>query len=99
MPDEIAGHCWNCGRDLTRADYGREATCLDCDKATHCCLNCRHHAPGRPNACLEPLVERVLDKDRSNFCDLFEPAIRPGGATAKAEDPARLRQAAEDLFK
>ena len=56
MPEEIVGHCWNCGQGLTKLDYGRESTCLNCDKPTHCCRNCRHFAPGRPNECMEPLV-------------------------------------------
>ncbi len=99
MPEEIVGHCWNCGQGLTKLDYGRESTCLNCDKPTHCCRNCRHFAPGRPNECREPLVERVVEKTRANFCEFFEPAMRAGDPAASATDPERLRGAAEDLFK
>jgi hypothetical protein len=44
------------------------------------------------------MVERVLDKDRANFCELFEPTGNPagGGTDTSADD---LFRAAEELFK
>ena len=98
MGEEIRGYCWNCGRGLTRLDLGRESRCPGCDQATHCCRNCRHYTPGRPNDCMEPLSERVVDKDRPNFCDLFEPNLRSAVGTPTADAEA-LRQAAEALFR
>ena len=97
MGEEIRGHCWNCGQGLTRLDLGRESACPGCNKPTHCCRNCRHFAPGRPNECMEPLVERVVDKLRSNFCEFLEPNPKPGGAAATPDADA-LRRAAESLF-
>lgn len=99
MPEEVIGHCWNCGHGLTKLDYGRESTCLACDKPTHCCRNCRQYAPGRPNECLEPLVDRVVEKTRSNFCEFFEPSAHTTGSSASASHPDQLRGAAEELFK
>ena len=97
MNPNAEGTCWSCGHRLLAADYGREGRCPACGKATHACRNCRFYAPGRANDCLEPIAERVIDKERPNFCDLFEPASNMG-ATAKppADD---LRAAAEALFK
>ena len=97
MSDEIAGNCWHCGRGLSKADYGREVVCPWCGKATRVCRNCRHFAPGRPNDCLEPMAERVLDKDRANFCELFDPTERP--ATARQPAKEDLLKKAQDLFK
>ncbi len=104
MGDEIRGHCWNCGLGLTKLDYGRELRCAGCDKPSHCCRNCRHYAPGRPNECREPMVDRVIEKDRSNFCDWFQPLLRspaPGSEDIRPaiDDPESLRRAADDLFK
>lgn len=99
MADEIIGHCWNCGHGLTKLDYGRELRCPACDKPTHACRNCRHYAPGRPNECREPAVDRVLDKERANFCDWLQPLLRPGGAPSVVPNTESLRRAAEDLFK
>ncbi len=80
------------------ADYAREARCPACDAATHVCRNCRFFAPGRSNDCMEPVAERVIDKERPNFCDYFEPTDAARADTA-APSAATLRQAAEDLFK
>lgn len=98
MSDTPLGTCWHCGQVLTAADYGRETNCAGCSKPTRVCRNCLHFAPGRPNDCVEPMVEPILNKERANFCELFEPTDRPAAGTAgsTAED---LVKAAEDLFK
>ena len=98
MPEPILGHCWNCARELIAPDYGRETTCMGCGKPTRCCRNCRHYAPGRANECMEPMVERILDKTRANFCELFEPTS-PAASDEPVSDAEQLLRAAEDLFK
>jgi hypothetical protein len=50
------------------------------------------------------MVDRVVAKDRANFCDWFQPllrspSLRPGEAPSAAADPEALKRAAEDLFK
>jgi len=44
------------------------------------------------------MAEPVLEKERANFCELFEPTNRPaeGGSNTVGDD---LVKAAEDLFK
>lgn len=96
MNPNAEGTCWSCGQRLLAADYAREERCPACGKATHACRNCRFYAPGRANDCLEPIAERVVDKERPNFCDLFQPASRTSMAKPSAED---LRSAAEALFE
>ena len=98
MARDIIGHCWHCGRDLAPCDYGREALCLGCGKPTRVCRNCRHYAPGRPNACLEPMTELVADKEKANFCELFDPSPNPAAGPGTSPADA-LRQAADDLFR
>jgi hypothetical protein len=49
-------------------------------------------------------VDRVIAKDRSNFCDWFQPllqspALNPGDLPSASTDPESLKRAAEDLFK
>ncbi len=98
MDAEPLGSCWNCGAPLGRLDYGRENGCLKCGRPTRVCKNCRWYAPGHANACREPVAEAVLEKERPNFCDFFEPGDpdRGGEGAVATED---LRKAAEDLFK
>ena len=93
----LEGNCWNCGQSLSGADYARENRCPSCVRATHSCRNCRFYSPGKPNECFETLVERVVDKERPNFCDYFEAAKHQG--TSENSSTETLRQAAEDLFK
>jgi hypothetical protein len=44
------------------------------------------------------MAERVLDKERANFCEWFEPTTDPvqGSGRGTSED---LLKAAQDLFK
>ena len=98
MNTDIVGKCWACAAALTKVDYGRELACLGCDKPTRVCRNCRHYAPGRPDDCMEPLAEPVSDKERANFCELFDPAITPVAASGSPGQADALEQA-EDLFK
>jgi len=98
MSDDIIGACWNCGHGLTKADYGREADCPGCHKPTRVCRNCRQFSPGRPNDCAEPLAEHLLEKERANFCEYFDPADNPDTSPLEHNQDSLLK-AAEDLFK
>lgn len=98
MSEETTGSCWNCGRALSALDYGRENTCPGCGKSTRVCRNCRFFAPGRANECLEPMVERVVDKQMANYCEYFAPSREAGSGAGPSHDES-LRNAAENLFK
>lgn len=98
MSNQTSGSCWNCGQSLSENDYFRESTCPNCRKYTHVCKNCRFYAPGRPNSCLEPVADEVMDKERSNFCGYFE-ATSPKAAGSTQASAEALLKAALDLFK
>lgn len=93
---EVVGNCWNCGQALNRSDYGRETHCPGCGKPTPVCRNCRWFAPGRSNDCAEPMVERITDKARANFCGYFAPGRHEVQGRQDTDD---LRKLAESLFK
>jgi len=97
MRETIQGKCWSCGTELGPHDYGREDNCLQCTRPTRVCRNCRWYDPGVTDQCAEPMADRVMEKERSNYCEYFEPAAAPLGAGAGAQDA--LLQAAEELFK
>ncbi|CAK0744519.1 conserved hypothetical protein [Gammaproteobacteria bacterium] len=91
--------CWKCGASLTDLllPLARAAECPACCADLHVCRLCRYYDLMVANACSEPLAEPVLDKDRANFCDYFQP--RPGAYTpAAAEQVARSRAALAALF-
>ena len=75
---------------------GRQDQCPFCRADLHCCLNCSFFERGAYNDCREPQAERVLEKDRSNFCDYFrfkDTAVKSGESIESPKD--RL----ENLFK
>ncbi len=90
------GNCWNCGFTLTPFDYGRGDRCAQCGRDTRVCKGCEFYEKGIHNDCREPQAERVVDKEKSNFCDYFKPA-RSTGNGAPSRDA--LKAAAEALFK
>jgi hypothetical protein len=87
--------CWKCAGEID-ADQRIEfrARCPGCDAALHSCLNCGHYQPGHYNDCRETQAERVVDKQRANFCEYFRP--RTPAPQAAATDARRQLDA---LFK
>jgi hypothetical protein len=64
--------CQACLKGLEiETPVGRREICPFCGSDLHCCLNCVHHYIGAYNDCREPQAERVIEKNRSNFCDFF----------------------------
>ena len=66
--------CSACGKELSidpSARVGRRDSCQHCGADLHCCYNCSFYDQSAYNECRESQAERVLDKDRSNFCDYF----------------------------
>lgn len=90
------GNCWSCGAELTFLDYGRADSCRKCGKDTRVCRNCTFYDKSYNNECRENQADRVVEKEKSNFCDYFKPS-RSSGQGGNSKDA--LRQAAEALFK
>ncbi|MEI7637064.1 MAG: hypothetical protein WCJ37_07125 [Syntrophus sp. (in: bacteria)] len=64
--------CFNCRQGIEIAGkIGRREVCSGCGKDLHVCRNCRFYDPQIYNACHELQAERVIDKDRGNFCEYF----------------------------
>jgi hypothetical protein len=62
-------------------------------------LNCTHYDPRAYNGCREPHAERVLDKDRSNFCDFFAYAPLSEAPQASRGKKKPSLSKLDDLFK
>lgn len=77
--------CHSCGTELESDDpIGRSARCERCGNDLRCCRNCRFYDVSAYNDCAEPSAERVLEKERANFCDFYSPSA---GAAAVAGSP------------
>ena len=98
MSYEKGGNCWHCSAELTPLDYGRSDTCKKCGRDSKVCKGCFFYDPNAHNSCRENQADRVVDKERSNFCDYFKPASRSGETSADAAKAAQ-KAAAEALFK
>jgi len=83
MPARVCCHA--CSADLEFGEpIGRSARCPRCQAELRCCLNCRFHDISSYNDCAEPMAERMLEKDRANFCDYFSPGGACGSSVAGA---------------
>jgi len=96
MAYDTGGKCWNCSAPLTALDYGRADTCKKCGHDTKVCKGCTFYDRSAHNECHETQADRVVEKERSNFCDYFRPASREGAVSASRDS---ARAAAEALFK
>jgi hypothetical protein len=97
MAYDQGGNCWNCGAPLTVLDYGRADTCRKCGRDTKVCKGCQHYDASAHNECHESQADRVVEKERSNFCDYFRP--RAGSGTNSGESRDAMKSAADALFK
>ena len=75
---------------------GLRDECQFCQADAHVCLNCQHYDPKAYNECRDSSADRVVNKDRANYCDYFIASL--GGATQISQQQALLN-AAEALFK
>ncbi|MEE9614258.1 MAG: hypothetical protein V3W31_04800 [Thermodesulfobacteriota bacterium] len=86
--------CFSCNKELEVEKPGRGEECPSCGADVKVCLNCLFYDPDSYNECREPQAERVVTKDRANFCDCF--ALRGaerkdggGGGGGGEEDPLK----------
>lgn len=100
MSDLAGGQCWYCHTALGPLDYGRADTCKNCGRDTKTCKGCVHFDATANNQCHENQAERVVDKERSNFCDYFKPSSQNRAKDlAGPSSKDAVRAAAEALFK
>jgi len=71
--------------------------CEGCGRALHVCRNCGFYDTSYNNACRETQAERVVDKERFNFCEYFAPGSGKGGAPAQGKSSAQAKLG--ELFK
>lgn len=96
MTDTAEVGCYSCGAtNEVPAPVSRRETCARCGADLHCCLTCSFHDRAAYNECREPSAERVVDKDRSNFCDYYTPKVGQG---ASGFAPSRTASDLERLF-
>lgn len=95
----MAHYCQHCGKEIQVLDrrVGRGDVCPFCATDLHSCLNCTFYDTAAYNDCREPNGDRVLQKDRANFCDFYQIAQdrKPGPSSKELDAKAKL----DALFK
>lgn len=91
--------CWKCGADLKRVPrpFSRFAECPACKAELHVCRMCRHYDLRYIGECSHEFADKVLEKEKANFCSYFKPSKR---AYQGGEDAEKLKaqQELETLF-
>lgn len=89
--------CYSCGTQI-KIDglVGRRDSCPKCVRDLRCCKNCEFYDSNSYNECREPVAERVVDKEASNFCSFFRMAEERLKEATQADDAKRKL---EELFK
>lgn len=90
--------CFHCAEKLEVSQrVARTEECPKCLRDLHCCRNCIFYDANAYNGCREPQAERVVEKDRRNFCDYFKFVdLKTAPVIKKEEDP---KKKLDDLFK
>ncbi len=90
--------CFRCRKEITLdSPPGRRDTCPFCRADLHCCRNCAFYDPAAYNECREPQAERVVEKERSTFCDYFR--FRDAAASPAGTKSGSARDKLDTLFK
>lgn len=69
--------------------------CPYCYASIHCCKMCKFYDITAYNECRESSADRIVEKEKANFCDYF---ILKGGSDDEGKDDDLLA-AANALFK
>jgi hypothetical protein len=91
--------CFKCNAEVsvtTNQQVGFKESCQRCASDLHACRNCIFYDISSYNECRETSAERVVDKEKANYCDYFKFAEGSSSRTKAQDDP---RKKLDDLFK
>ena len=95
--------CFHCQAELTEllslGSISRQESCPQCSRDVRVCKNCRFFDARAYNECSESQADRVVEKEKANFCDYFELRITQGSGDAQSSERENQLAAAEALFK
>jgi hypothetical protein len=90
-------NCVFCGEEVSIVEkVSRNDSCPTCGKDLRCCRQCKFYMPNAYNECTEVLADRIVDKERANFCDYFVPR---GSSEERGNRTQNAKEALEALFR
>lgn len=95
----MASSCFKCQSQLPESYnlmVSRSDTCPKCMTDVRCCKMCFFYDPKAYNECKESNADRIVEKEKANFCDYFK-----FGQNSGSHDQQRLDALAKAaaLFK
>ena len=74
----------------------RNDTCPNCRNDLRSCKQCNYYDPHAYNECKEVQAERIVDKERANFCEYF---VVGNTSKKRLNRGKNAKDALEALFK
>lgn len=94
--EKIKCHSCSKGLDLEQnAKVLRSEECPYCYASVHCCKMCGFYDKTAYNECRETNADRIVEKEKANFCDYF--VLK--GSSIEGNSKDSLLSAANSLFK
>jgi NAD-dependent SIR2 family protein deacetylase len=90
--------CYACNKELDLnpgQKIIRSEECAYCYASLHCCKMCGFYDATAYNECKESSADRIVEKEKANFCDFF--ILKGGSGSGPEKDD--LLSAADALFK
>lgn len=94
----MSNNCYKCNAELefeSIENIARSESCPKCLTSIRCCSMCNFYDNNSYNECRESSAERIVDKEKPNFCDFFK--IRNGKSVKEETNDALAK--ANSLFK
>ncbi|OFZ27106.1 MAG: hypothetical protein A2381_10640 [Bdellovibrionales bacterium RIFOXYB1_FULL_37_110] len=92
-------YCFKCRSEINieaGTKIMRRDECDKCGASLRCCRMCIHYDISSYNECRESVAERILEKEKANFCDYF---VFENNLANKEDEKNRHLDAAKSLFK
>lgn len=91
-------HCQKINQISDKVHFRDE--CESCGQDLHSCKQCQNYDEGSYNECKDPSADRILDKEKANYCDFYiVKAGVAGEASSSSPSKSDLLAQAEALFK
>ena len=90
--------CYSCKEEVSLdGNVARGDECPHCTADLKVCMNCSFYDSNYNNECRETQAERVIDKEKANFCDYFK--IKENNKSIEDNAKEKALEELNKLFK
>jgi|APSaa5957512535_1039671.scaffolds.fasta_scaffold355371_2 hypothetical protein len=90
--------CKVCKKEITLdTKISFREDCNHCGADLHSCIHCGFYDTSAYNECHETSADRVVEKEKANYCEYFVVNTKNGDSANTAKDDAKSKL--DDLFK